>query len=319
MARAASFGGARGGLLGGAGAPFSGLLKGLKGSFMPQSYTGLGGEKIYPGGPGASFSDNLGGVLSSQGAAALYMGAGMPLAMAGITGVRRGTAGGTVESMLGGAGVGAGIGSMIMPGLGTAIGAGVGAAAGLGIGLGEMLAGVESPRHEAIRLAQSLYRIHISNSAADQVVSIAQQSYGGQVSVAIRSPEVRHMLGLYAAGTGQSNLFPQSMDTPHGASLVESGGKLQQQATYQYGQAFSQSSNLPVYGGVQTQTLGAPGGVNLSLNIGGQDAAKFMTGQVVSPDVVQNQYQAAMSGSNGRVAQALMMSAPGSIDGSLSA
>ncbi len=202
--------------------------------------------------------------------------------MAGITGVRRGTAGGTLESMLGGAGVGAGIGSMIMPGLGTAIGAGVGAAAGLGIGLGEMLAGVESPRHEAIRLAQSLYRIHISNSAADQVVSIAQQSYGGQVSVAIRSPEVRHMLGLYAAGTGQSNLFPQSMDTPHGASLVESGGKLQQ-ATYQYGQAFSQSSNLPVYGGVPTQTLGAPGAVNLALNINGQNAAQFLRGTSSRP------------------------------------
>lgn len=306
-------GGGGGGAGAGGPAGFSSLFKNLRTSFMPQSYTGLGGEKIYPGGPGASFSDNLGGVLSSQAAAQLYMGAGLPLAMAGIAGVHRGTAGGTAESMLGGAGVGAGIGTMFMPGLGTAIGAGVGAAAGLGIGLGEMLAGVESPRHEAIRLAQSLYRIHISNSAADQVVSIAQQNYGGQVSVAIRSPQVRQMLGLYAAGTGQSNLFPQSMDMPHGASLVESGGRLQQQATYQYGQAFSQSSNLPVYGGVPTQTLGAPGGVNLSLNIGGQNAAQFLQGNVVSPDVVSTQYAAAMNSSNGRVSQALMMSEPGSI------
>lgn len=304
--------GSRGGGGFGGGLPFSSLLKSLKGSFMPASYTGLAGEKIYTGAQ-SGFGANLGGVLSSQGAGALYMGAGIPLATAGIAGVRRGTAGGTVESMLGGAGVGAGIGTMIMPGLGTAIGAGVGAAAGLGIGLGEMLAGVESPRHEAIRLAQSLYRIHISNSAADQIVSIATQNYGGQVSVAIRSPQVRQMLGLYAAGTGQSNLFPQGMDTPHGASLVESGGRLQQQATYQYGQAFTQSSNLPVYGGMPTTTLGSPGGVNLALNIGGQDAARFLQGNVVSPDVVSTQYAAAMNSSNGRVSQALMMSEPGSI------
>jgi hypothetical protein len=235
--------------------------------------------------------------------------AGMMLAQYGLLGNARGTAGGVFEGALGGAA----LGFSLAPGPAGLLGAGIGAAAGLGVGLGEMLAGVESPRNEAKRLVQSLYHISINNTTADQVVSMANQTYGGRVSVAVRSPEVRRMLGLYAAGTGQGNLFQASSDMPHGASLVESGGRLYQQATYQYGQAYTQSSNLPVYGGVQSQTLGSPGGLNLSLNIGGTDAAKFLQGNVVSPDVVQTQYNTAMTNSNGRVAQALLMSEPGSI------
>jgi hypothetical protein len=231
---------------------------------------------------------------------------GMMLAQQGLLGANRGTAGGVFEGMFGGAGVGFSMGGPL--------GAAIGAAAGLGIGLGEVIAGVESPRNEAKRLAHHLYHISVNNSTADQIVAIANQSYGGRVSVAVRSPEVRHMMGLYAAGTGQANQFAQSTMEPHGASLVESGGGLYQQATYQYGNAYSYGSNLPIYGGTPTHTLGGPGGnMSLSLNIGGQDAARFLQGNVVSPDVVQTQYASAMQGSSGRVGQALMMSEPGSI------
>jgi Tape measure protein len=235
-------------------------------------------------------------------------GAGMAgglLANYGLLGPSMGTGAGILEGTVGGAGVGFSIGGPL--------GAGIGAAAGLGIGVGEMLAGVESPRNQAKRLANQLYHIAINNATADQIAGLAQQSYGGSVSRAMRSPEVRHMLGLFAAGTGQS--MAQGFNDPHGASLVESGGMLQQQSTYQYGNPYVQSSNLPTYGGVAATTLGAPGGLSLSLNIGGTDAAKFMTGSVVTPDVVQTQYASAMSGSNGRVAQALMLSEPGSVAG----
>lgn len=224
--------------------------------------------------------------------------AGLMLANYGLLGQARGTGAGILEGTLGGAGIGFSVGGPL--------GAGIGAAVGLGIGVGEMAAGVETPRNQAKRLANQLYHIAINNTTADQIVNIANQSYGGSVSRAMRAPEVRHMLGLFAAGTGQS--FAQGFNEPHGASLVESGGALAQQATYQYGNPYVQSSNLPTYGGVSAQTLGAPGGLNLALNIGGADAAKFMTGQVVTPDVVQTQYAAAMSGSSGRVSQALLMS-----------
>jgi hypothetical protein len=233
-------------------------------------------------------------------------GLGIMAATQGIFGNMRGTAGGVIAATGGGF-----------------LAAGpIGAAIGAGISLGEMAAGVESPRNQVLRLGRQIYHINISNGVADQIVLMASQSYGGNIAVAMRSPEVSRMLGLYAAGTGQGSRFMQNTEQPHGASLVESGGRLFQQATYEYGQAYTQSSALPVYGGVPSNVVGPPGGnvpgggaptYALSLNIGGQDAAKFMTGQVVSPDVVQTQYAAAMNNSTGRVPQALMMSAPGAI------
>ena len=260
-----------------------------------------GAESLARAGGAGSFSWS--GLANSPLAkAGAGLGGGM-LANYGLLGPAMGTGAGIVEGTLGGAGLGFSIGGPL--------GAGIGAAAGLGIGVGEMLAGVESPRNQAKRLANQLYHIAINNSTADQIVSLANSSYGGSVSRAMRAPEVRHMLGLFAAGTGQS--FAQGFNDPHGASLVESGGRLQQQATYQYGNAYVQSSALPTYGGGSPSVLGAPGGVNLSLNIGGQDAAKFLQGNVVSPSVVQTQFASAMNSSNGRVSQALMMSEPGSI------
>lgn len=226
--------------------------------------------------------------------------AGMMLASAGIFGEQRGRWGGVAEATGGG----------------FLVAGPIGAAIGAGISLGEMASGVEAPRYEVKRVVKTIYHIEINNTTADQIVNIANQSYGGKVSLAVKSPEVRHMLGLYAAGTGQGGMFPSSSSDPHGASLVESSGMLQQQATYQYGNAFAQSSNLPIYGGVQAQTLSAPGGgVNLSLNIGGTDAARFLQGNVVSPDVISQQYASAMNNSNGRVSQSLMMSEPGAIAG----
>ena len=252
--------------------------------------------------PGGAFSWS-GLAHSPLARAGAGLGGGM-LAQYGLLGPARGTGAGILKGTLGGAGVGFSIG-------GGPLGAAIGAAAGLGIGVGEMLAGVESPRNQAKRLANQLYHIAINNSTADQIVSLANQTYGGSVSRAMRAPEVRHMLGLFAAGTGQQ--FAQGVNEPHGASLVESGGKLFQQATYQYGNPYVQSSNLPTYGGGSPSVLGAPGGLNLSLNIAGTDAAKFLQGNVVSPDVIQTQYAAAMNSSSGRVSQALMMSEPGSI------
>jgi hypothetical protein len=225
---------------------------------------------------------------------------GMMLATAGIFGESRGTAAGVAEATAGGF-----------------LAAGpIGAAVGFGIGIGEVAAGVETPRRQVKRLASSLYHISINNATADAIVNLAQQSFGGNIAVAMRSPQVRQMLGVYAAGTGQANQFPAGLGQAHGASLVEAGGTLQQQATYQYGQAFSYGSDLPIYGGAPTHILSAPGGgMQLSLNIGGQDAASFLAGNVVSPSMVQQQYATAMQNSNGRVPQALMMSEPGTIVG----
>src|ERR1019366_6484389 len=94
------------------------------------------------------------------------------------------------------------------------------------------------------------------------------------------------------AGVGQSLAAP----------LVEQGGKLYQQASYQDGQAHVYASNIPTLGGIVAGTYPTPGGPNtaggsgatyLSLNISGNDAANFMTGQFVTPQFVTDQAMAA--------------------------
>ena len=187
---------------------------------------------------------SFGGVLRSPGARMGEMAGGMALATAGLLGSRRGTWGGVAEGAAGGAL----IGTSILPGIGTLIGAGVGAL----IGVGEMIAGVESPEHEAIRLVKSIYNVNINTAMGSSIVNVAKSQYGGQVSLAVRSPEVRQMLGLYAAGTNQR--MAQSADTPHGAGLVESGGALSQSQMYQYGVGNTYASNRE---GSRSGNLGA--------------------------------------------------------------
>ena len=178
-----------------------------------------------------------------------------------------------------------------------------------------MVAGVQSPRNEAKSLVSSTYHISISNPMADQIVSIAQSKYGGQVGTAVRSPEVRQMLGVYAAGTGQNSKFPMSANTPFGASLTESGGKLYQSPVYEYGSPHTYQSSLPVYGGNPGGSLPSPGGGStyLSMNLSGKDAANFMTGEYVTPNFVQSQATAAWNGSNGRTDNAMLFGEAGSI------
>jgi len=88
---------------------------------------------------------------------------------------------------------------------------------------------------------------------------------------------------------------------PYAGSVVEQGGKLYQQASYQDGQAHAYASNIPTLGGIATGTYPTPGSPNtaggngatyLSLNISGNDAANFMTGQFVTPQFVADQAMA---------------------------
>lgn len=249
-------------------------------------------------------SGDLAGVLTSKGAAGVYTAVGVPLATAGLTGGRRGTWGGVGESTLGGALTGAGIGTMVLPGVGTLIGAGIGAAAGFAASTLSMLAGVESPENEAKRLAKSVYGINIDSQVARQIVQISQQSYGNRVSVAIRSPEVRNMLGLLASATGQK--FPISATTPQAGSLSEQAGKLYQNETFKYGGAQAFQSSLPVSGGYSNPTTlpGFGGNPTLSINVNGTN---------VNPEFVQAQFSNSQQYSNNRLQNAALSQDPGLI------
>jgi hypothetical protein len=267
-------------------------LGGLKGGFK----NALGNLNQFVGGafhPGNTVG--LAGNLSQLGhsnAAALAGG------VLGLDGLKRGGYLGMAEDTAGGALLGYKFGGP----LGAAIGAGIGAAAGA------IRLIWEAPVAEAKRLVKQIYGVNIDTKMAQQIVDLAKQKYSGHVSIAVRDPDIRKMLELYAAGTGQK--VPISAASPHAGSLVEQNGSLYQASTYLYGQAYNYQSNLPtIGGGAAGQWPSGP--MSLQINVGGQGAGQFVAGQVVTPDFVQAQWQAANSASNGRTGNSAMLQQPG--------
>jgi len=231
--------------------------------------------------------------------AALFTG-GMMAAQQGLMGSWRGTWGGVAAGTLGGAAMGFQMGGPL--------GAAIGAAAGFGIGIGEKIAGVESPENEAKRLIKQLYGVNIDTAMAKQIVSIAQQKYAGHVSIAVRDPDVRKMLELYAQGTGQK--MPLSAATPRAGSIAEVNGSLYQQLSYVNGQAYSFQSPLPVMGGLSSGTYPTPTGPNSGGGMG-MNFSLNINGQQITPEFVADQSMAAQGSSYGRTQQAANMQVPG--------
>ena len=58
---------------------------------------------------------------------------------------------------------------------------------------------------------------------------------------------------LYSEATGQK--MPLSATTPYAGSLVEQGGNVYQQASYQDGQAHTYASNIPTLGGIASECI----------------------------------------------------------------
>jgi len=292
----------------------AGMLKNIKG-------TNWGGFNRAPSDwaqdPDGTYSQRGGGQITGvNGVAGAAMGAGgMMLAQQGLLGSSRGTWGGVAMGTAGGASIGYQQGG--------ALGAAIGGAAGFMIGIGEKIAGVETPENEAKRLVKSLYFVNIDTAMAKQIVDLAKQKYAGHVSIAVRDPDVRKMLELYAQGTGQK--MPLSATTPVGGSLAEQNGRLYQQASFVNGVATTFQSALPVMGNLGANnnypTPGGPntgpgmGPISLSLSVGGSDAASFLTGQVVTPTYVADASMAAQNASYGRVQASANTQVPGLITG----
>jgi len=278
---------------------FSKALSNLKGTFWNQDAWNASDSNFWGG---------VQGVAKSPAAGA----AGMMLATSGLFGSNRGTWTGSLEDTAGGALIGEQIGGPW--------GAAIGAAAGFTAGVVEKLLGIESPQRKAHDDIKSIYGVDIPQNSGTikQVVQIAQSQFGGDIAVAVRSPSVRQLVMLYSEATGQK--MPLSATTPYTGSLVEQGGKLYQQASYQDGEAHVYASNLPTLGGIAASVYPTPGNPNtaggtgatyLSLNISGADAANFMTGQFVTPQFVTDQAMAAQYSSYGRTQQSANMQLPG--------
>jgi hypothetical protein len=133
-------------------------------------------------------------------------------------GLRRGGAAGVGMSAAGGALIGFKYGGPI----GAVIGGIAGAVAGI---VRLFVKGAQEKARERIK---AIYGVDISDKGIlKQIVDTAKQAFGGNLDVAIRSPQIRDLVELYAMATGQSTtgLAP----TMRPVSFVQQGGALYQQ------------------------------------------------------------------------------------------
>lgn len=281
---------------------FSQALSNLKGAVWNED-----AWNAYPWTTGGVIAGGIEGVANSPAAGV----AGLSLATRGLIS----NAGSWTGAIQGAAG-----GALIGNQIGGPLGAAAGASFGFEIGALEKLFGVKSLNQTAHDDIKSVYGIDIPTNSGTikQVVDIAKQQFGGSISVAVRSPSVRQLVMLYSEATGQK--MPLSATTPYAGSLVEQGGNLYQQASFQNNAWHMYSSNLPTLGGIAGSTYPTPGGPNtgagagptyLSLNVSGAALAPFMTGQYVTPEFVTDQSMAAQGSGYGRTQQAANMQLPG--------
>jgi hypothetical protein len=290
------------GLSGKAGSGAS-MLNSLKGSVFNQSaYESLG--KPYT--TGATLESGGLAVATSPAATA----AGMMLATSGLMGKQMGSWGGVGMGTVGGGLLGAGIGMQAGGPMGAVLGAGIGAIAGFGIGVGEKLAGIESPTVKAHNDIKQIYGVDIPQNSGTikQVVGIAQSEFGNDIAVAVRSPKVRQLVMLYSEATGQK--MPLSASTPYAGSLVEQGGNLYQQASFQNNAWHSYASDLPTLGGIGGTPFPTTAGPNTTAG-GGTNVSININGQPINADFVADQTLAGQNASYGRTQQSANMQVPG--------
>lgn len=115
-------------------------------------------------------------------------------AMLAMYGLQRGGLSGLAMTTADGAMIGYKFGGPI----GAAIGSGIGAVAGLI----RLLSKVR--RTKAREKIKATYGVHIHDKGVlKQIVDIAKQGFGGNLDMAIRSPQIRDLVELYALSTGQ--------------------------------------------------------------------------------------------------------------------
>jgi hypothetical protein len=280
------------------------MLSNLKGAvFNQNAYQSLGisytaGSKLESGGLA---------VATSPAATA----AGMMLATSGLLGSHMGTWGGVGMGTAGGALVGAGMGMQFGGPMGALLGAGIGAVAGFGIGVSEKLLGIESPQAKAHNDIKQIYGVDIPENSGTikQVVGIAQSQFGGDIAVAVRSPNVRQLVMLYSEATGQK--MPLSASTPYAGSLVEQGGNLYQQASFQNNAWHTYASNLPTLGGIGGSPYPTTPAPNTSAGTGATYLSLNINGTPITADYVADQSMAAQNASYGRTQQSANLQVPG--------
>ena len=282
-------------------AQFAGFLPGLKGLL------GIGGSVQLGSGAATTWeAATLGQKMSAIGHSNAALLGGATLAMMGL---QRGGLSGLAMTTAGGALMGFKFGGPV----GAAIGAGIGAVAGT---IRLFVKGAEEKAREKIK---ALYGVDISDKGIlRQIVDTAKQAFGGNLDVAIRSPQVRELIELYGMSTGQR---PSGM--PEGVravTLTQLGGSLYQQPSYSNGSPAPSFGGLPVLSldriGTGTPQNAGPIVLNFTMPAEAvKDAFDGRTVQVIvdNPRAVQSASLAATKSSFARREAAASLLGPGTV------
>ncbi len=280
-------------------AGFASLLPGLR------EFVGLGPSiSIGPGMATTLQAATLGQKLSSVFHSNAALLGGSLLALAGL---RRGGLSGLAMTTAGGALIGFKFGGP----LGAAIGAGVGAVAGI------VWLFVKSAEQKAREKIKAIYGVDISDKGLlRQIVETARSSFGGNLDVAVRSPQVRDLIELYALSTGQTARGLPAKIRP--VSLVESGGSLFQQGAFSNGSPLPAFSGLPAIGldriGAGTPQNAGP----IVIKLDGPATTALLRGEAVqaiaeNPRVVQAAAMSATKANAGRRELLSLQLSPGTL------
>lgn len=221
-------GGAGAGVSSGVTGSLAGSAASLKGILSSLGNIGRGGAVLGPGSNGGALAQP--GVGGAAGGAMLLGGATLA-----YMGLRRGGLSGLAMTTAGGALIGAKFGGPI----GAAIGAGIGAVAGT------IRLFIKGAEEKIVQKVKSVYGVDIARKfARDPLLGIIKQTFGGNIDVGIRSPQIRDLIELYAMSTGQNS---QGINTtrPTASSFALSGGSFTQQPVFQNGlsMGLGQASN----------------------------------------------------------------------------
>jgi len=297
-----------GGAMGGKGTP----------PFIPLGGGGFGGLGGLLGGAGGLLNlATVGGLglmlggMARGNALLTILGSSLGLARVGIMGTQLGMVGGAGAGLMaaglmrggwGGFGMSAAGGAILGWQFGGPIGAAIGAGVGAVAGLFRMF--VKSAQEKAREKIKATYGVDIrEKNILSEIVNIAKQAFGGNLDLAIRSPQIRDLVELYALSTGQSTAGLPATMRP--VSMLEQGGSLFQQS--------SSGLTLDRIGG------GSPSGAGpIVVNITVPGAREFFEQETVrvvvnNPRAVQSAAMTAMKANAGRRETAALQLTPGLI------
>ena len=285
-------GGSGGGQLSGAG--LAGFLPGLK------SFAGIGGSIQTGAGMATTWgAATMGQKMSAIGKSNAALAGGAMLAMDGL---RRGGYAGMAETAAGGAIIGFKYGGP----LGTVIGGIAGGIAGF------VRLFVKGAMEKAREKVKALYGVDISDkNILQQIVEMAKSSYGGNLDMAIRTPQIRDLIELYGMTTAQK-MAPGNIMRP--ATMYQSGGALYSAPNYSNGTPLPIGGGTPLPIGGGQQRAGAPVYVQLDADA----TQEFLSGRMAetirsNPRAVASSNLAATKQNYGRRENMALQFSPSSL------